>query len=90
MSESKYPMIDLSVKTMAFSQEIERFIGWLHSQKQIDLFQVDDEHQPVQGLYSKQELVAEFFGIDLSQLEDERAQMLEDFVARTQAAQGDK
>ena len=61
------------------SQAIGEFLEWLHSEKRWFLAEYRD-NWAIRVSYNVEELLAEFFGIDLAEAELERRRILEDLA----------
>ena len=80
---SEYPEHDKLTAIQAQSQKIGEFLEWLQCDKHVRLLgeygsKTTEEGEPVYVpiRQSKQQLLAEFFEIDLAKLEEEKRQML--------------
>jgi len=77
---SEYPECEKIKNIQSISQEIGEFLEWLEATKKVSLCQWTDGYTG-QGYYSfhynKEELLAEYFNIDLKKVEEERLAMIE-------------
>lgn len=87
-SEQKYPEHEKLQAIKEQSQIIGEFLEWLAVEKQVSLCKVDPEYRgdyspywPIRKRY--EELLAEFFNIDLEVLEEEKRTMLEEMQEQT-------
>ena len=71
----KYPECEKMAKVQSESQAIGAFLDWLGSEKSVYLAGSEDMDVPFN--YQKEELLAEFFEIDLKKVEREKRHMLE-------------
>jgi hypothetical protein len=78
-----FPEHDKLSKIRDESQVIGEFLEWLYDEKEVILCKVrGDEYADTYGLHSPvnlntQDLLADFFEIDLTKLEQEKQQMLD-------------
>jgi hypothetical protein len=78
MSETaQYPEHDKLEKVQEQSQTIGEFLEWLSSEKEIHLARWHNTCDLRDVHTDKEKLLAEFFGIDLKKLEEEKRQMIE-------------
>lgn len=82
----EYPECEKMSAVRPKSQSIGEFIDWLEIDKGIYLAKYKENEYDKEQLYvaheNKETLLAEFFGIDLGKVEDERRAMLEMMSAR--------
>lgn len=75
--ELKYPEHEKLILVQDQSQSIGEFLEWLTNEKGLS-FCSFDEGGVNEAYYSNQELLAEYFGIDLYKIEQEKKQMLKE------------
>jgi hypothetical protein len=76
---SKYPECEKMVAVQDKSQAIGEFIEWLQHYKEYEICHIcpeEGEYAPI--YFSTEELLAEFFEIDLKKVEKERRKMLKE------------
>lgn len=77
---SKYPECEKIADARDKSQAIGEFLSWLGEEKEIELAEWHKPGTDNERLFpvniNKEELLAEFFGIDLVRAEEERRQMI--------------
>lgn len=79
MSEEKYPEHDKLRPIQEQSQAICDFLEWLSYEKDMTVCKPHDETNEYFPVFvRKEELTAEFFGIDLKKLDAEKRAMLEE------------
>ena len=79
--DNKYPECDKMLAVKDKSQVIGEFLEWLQCVKEIELCQLIDgeeemEYSPI--YFSNEELLAEFFNIDLDKVEKEKLCILDE------------
>ncbi len=83
---SKYPECEKLSAVTSKSRAIGEFLDWLEGEKQLVLAQWNNENGRLYGSRHNQEaLLAEFFDIDLKEVEKERRAMLEDFCSENRS-----
>jgi hypothetical protein len=65
------------------SQAIGEFLEWLDSHPSITLCDIDSNHDYFPTHVTNNTLLAEYFGIDLAKLENEKQLMLDEFRKKT-------
>lgn len=79
----QYPECEKMVAVKDQSQAIGEFIEWLQDTKGMfvcELIEGDNEYgEYIPSCFSKEKFLAEFFNIDLSEVEKEKCQMLNEF-----------
>ena len=78
MEESKYPECEKMKEISDQSQAIGEFLEWLGDTKKVGFYQQDEDGELYMYAYSTERLLAEFFNINLSIVEEEKRQMLVD------------
>lgn len=78
MNEGEYPEHDKLQLIADKSQAIGEFLEWLQEEKQLVICQSADEHY-YPHFVRKEELLADFFEIDLKKLDDEKRAMLKEY-----------
>lgn len=74
---SEYPECEKLKAASPKSQAIGEFLDWLEAEKGVQLARYpEDSERLVPFSFSTERLLAEFFGIDLDKVEDERRAML--------------
>jgi len=79
----EYPELEKMKKIQDESQSIGQFIDWMEQKKQIWLCKYEDsddkiDPRPMPISQGTQQLLAEYFEIDMVKVEEERRQILED------------
>jgi hypothetical protein len=73
---NKYPEHEKLQKVKKTSQSIGEFLEWLRNEKQIQLAKFDDKDRLYIIGDSTNEILADYYGIDLHKLEQEKLAML--------------
>lgn len=77
--EKRYPECEKLQKVSSQSNTIGEFLEWLSYEKNLSLCELDEERDYYHLYhYQIEQLLAEFFEIDLNKVEQERRQILED------------
>jgi hypothetical protein len=82
MSDTKYPLNNKFEHVSDLTHAIASFLEWAENQKGLSLC---EPYKPQYSWYipthaSKEQLLLEFFGIDLAALEREKRQMVDEYV----------
>lgn len=63
-------------KIIPYSNKIGEFLDWLETEKSVYLYRYDEDEQVCAFPYNKEQILAEFFNIDLNKVESERRKLL--------------
>lgn len=82
MSDTKYPLNNKFERVSDLTHAIASFLEWAEKQKGLSLC---EPYKPQYSWFTpihtgKEQLLLEFFGIDLAELEKEKREMLDDYV----------
>ena len=77
MSQTEVPELTKMLAVKDQSQIIGEFIGWLDTEKDIHLAKGYTEDNSYSPVYDIEDLLAEFFKIDLKKAEQEKQKILE-------------
>ena len=86
----EYPECENMAKVRPQSDIIGEFLGWLQGKKEWEMCEYQPDEPGVAGGYcpvhfNTEELLAEFFNIDLKKVEEERRQMLDEIRKKDEA-----
>lgn len=82
----KYPECEKLREVHSQSQVIGQFLDWLQHEKRISLAEYDEYDRLQWAAKKNEDLLAEFFDIDLKKVEEERRAILDELRKANKAA----